>query len=53
MSSKRVLDPMERISETLFGLIMALTLYLHPGRATADSIKVQTMLFGALGCNLA
>jgi hypothetical protein len=53
MPFKRVLDPMERISETLFGLIMALTFTCTLGVATADSIKVHTMLFGALGCNLA
>ena len=50
---KRVLDPMERISETLFGLIMVLTFTCTLGVATADDIKVHTMLFGALGCNLA
>jgi hypothetical protein len=50
---KRVLDPMERISETLFGLIMALGFTCTLGVATADNIKVQTMLIGALGCNLA
>jgi hypothetical protein len=49
----RVLDPMERISETLFGLIMALTLICSLGVATAGNIKIQTMLIGALGCNLA
>src|SRR5215471_12018119 len=49
----RVLDPMERISETLFGLIMALTFICSLGIATADNIKIQTMLIGALGCNLA
>jgi hypothetical protein len=49
----RVLDPMERISETLFGLIMALTFIGSLGVATAGNINVQTMLIGALGCNLA
>jgi hypothetical protein len=49
----RVLDPMERISETLFGLIMALTFICSLGVATAGNIKIQTMLVGALGCNLA
>ena len=53
MSFKSVLDPMERISELLFGLIMALTFTCTLGVATADSFKVQTMLFAALGCNLA
>src|SRR5262245_6040539 len=49
----RVLEPMDRISEILFGLIMALTFTLTLGVVTADSIHVRTMLLGALGCNLA
>jgi VIT1/CCC1 family predicted Fe2+/Mn2+ transporter len=49
----RVLDPMERISEVLFGVIMALTFTLTLGLATADNIKIRTMLIAALGCNLA
>jgi hypothetical protein len=49
----RVLDPMERISETLFGLIMVLTFICSLGVATAGSVKIQTLLIGALGCNLA
>ncbi|WP_375788173.1 VIT1/CCC1 transporter family protein [Bradyrhizobium sp. Pha-3] len=48
-----VLDPMERISETLFGLIMALTFICSLGIATGTSINLRTMLIGALGCNLA
>ena len=52
-SFERILDPMERISETLFGLIMVLTFICSLGVATADDIKVQTILIGALGCNLA
>ena len=48
-----VLDPMERISETLFGLIMATTFICSLGAATGTSINIQTMLIGALGCNLA
>jgi hypothetical protein len=48
-----VLDPMERISETLFGLIMALTFICSLGAATGANINIQTMLIGALGCNLA
>jgi hypothetical protein len=47
------LDPMERISEVLFGTIMALTFTCTLGIATADTIKIQTMLIGALSCNLA
>ena len=49
----RVLVPMERISDTLFGLILALTFICSLGVATAGNIKIQTMLIGALGCNLA
>jgi len=52
-SPGRILDPMDRISEVLFGLIMALTFTCTLGVATADRIEVRTMLFGALGCNLA
>jgi hypothetical protein len=53
MAHQRILDPMERISEVLFGLIMALTFTSTLGVAAADDIKVRTMLFAALGCNLA
>src|SRR6476620_4133614 len=49
----RVLDPMERISETLFGLIMVLTFICGLGVATGANIKIETILIGALGCNLA
>src|ERR1700739_3961308 len=48
-----VLDPMERISETLFGLIMALTFICSLGVASGAGINIRTMLIGALGCNLA
>ena len=44
---------MDRISEILFGLIMALTFTLTLGVVTADRIQVRTMLLSALGCNLA
>ena len=52
-SATRILEPMDRISEILFGLIMALTFTLTLGVVTADTIQVRTMLLGALGCNLA
>ncbi len=48
-----ILDPMERISEILFGVIMALTFTCALGVATANSINVSTMLLGVFGCNLA
>jgi hypothetical protein len=52
-SSKRVLDPHERISEVLFGLIMVLTFTGSLSVAEAGREDVRTMLIGALGCNLA
>ena len=52
-SSKRVLEPYERISEVLFGLIMVLTFTGSLSVAEADRAEVRTMLIGALGCNLA
>ncbi len=52
-TSKRVLEPHERISEVLFGLIMVLTFTGSLSVATAGRDDVRTMLIGALGCNLA
>jgi hypothetical protein len=52
-SSKRVLEPNERISEMLFGLIMVLTFTGSLSVAQANRAEVRTMLVGALGCNLA
>ena len=55
-SSRRVLEPAERISEVLFGLIMVLTftgsLSVAEGHSAAEA-DVRAMLIGALGCNLA
>jgi len=52
-TSKRVLEPSERISEVLFGLIMVLTFTGSLSVAEAGRDDVRTMLIGALGCNLA
>src|SRR3954468_19319744 len=52
-SSKGVLDPVERISEILFGLIMVLTFTGSLSIAEAGRDDVRTMLIGALGCNIA
>ena len=52
-SSKRVLDPIDRVSEVLFGLIMVLTFTGSLSVAEAGRDDVRTMLIGALGCNLA
>ena len=51
--SSRVLDPSERISEVLFGLIMVLTFTGSLSVAEAGREDIRTMLVGALGCNLA
>jgi len=48
-----ILEPMDRIAETLFGVIMALTFTCTLGAQIGDDIKVRTMLIAALGCNLA
>src|SRR6187431_357422 len=53
VSSRRVFEPIERVSEVLFGLIMVLTFTGSLSAATADRAEVRTMLFGAIGCNLA
>jgi hypothetical protein len=50
---KRLLDPSDRISEILFGLIMALTFTGALSVANAGKEEVRTMLVGAIGCNLA
>jgi hypothetical protein len=51
--SKRVLEPIDRVSEVLFGLIMVLTFTGSLSVAEAGREDVRTMLIGALGCNLA
>src|SRR5512136_997665 len=52
-SSKRVLEPYDRISEVLFGLIMVLTFTGSLSIADAGREDIRAMLIGALGCNLA
>ena len=52
-ASKRVLDPIHRVSEILFGLIMVLTFTGSLSVAEAGRAEVRTMLIGALGCNVA
>lgn len=52
-SSRRVLEPSERIAEVLFGLIMVLTFTGSLSVAETDRADVRTMLIGALGCNIA
>ena len=50
---KRPLEPVERISEIWFGLVMVLTFTCSIAVAEAGSEEVHTMLRAAVGCNLA
>lgn len=50
---RRILDPMERISEILFALIMVLTFTCSFSVAGAGREEVRQLLIGAVGCNLA
>jgi len=51
--SARVLDPIARVSEILFGLIMALTFTGTLSAATAGREDVRELLIGMIGCNIA
>jgi hypothetical protein len=50
---RRVLDPIDRTSEILFGIIMALTFTGSIRVADAGREDVRAVLVGAIGCNLA
>ena len=50
---ERLLDPIARVSEILFGLIMALTFTTTIGAATAGREEIRTLLVAAVGCNIA
>jgi len=52
-STDRILEPVERLSEILFGIIMALTITGAVSVATADRFQIRTMVIAALGCNVA
>lgn len=52
-SSNRVLDPLERFSEIVFGLIMVLSFTCAISVADIVRDEVRPMLIGAIGCNLA
>ena len=51
--ARRVLEPIDRVSEVLFGLIMVLTFTGSLSVADAGRDDVRVMLIGALGCNVA
>jgi VIT1/CCC1 family predicted Fe2+/Mn2+ transporter len=48
-----ILDPVTRLSEVVFGLIMVLTFTGSVSIATSGSDDIRTMLWSALGCNVA
>jgi hypothetical protein len=50
---ERVLDPVERVSELLFGLFMALTFVGAISVAESGRAQIREMYAAALGCNLA
>ena len=49
----RLVDPVDRVAEALFGLIMAVTIVGSMSIAEAGRNEVRTVLIAALGCNLA
>lgn len=49
----RILDPVERVTEVIFGLLMAVTFTGTISVATAGQEAKNTMVIAALGCNLA
>ena len=51
--TRQVLDPVERASEILFGLIMVLTFTSSISVAEAGQAETREILVGAVGCNLA
>lgn len=52
-SDSRVLDPIDRISEVLFGLFMVLTFTGALSVVDAGRDEVRDMLVAAIGCNIA
>jgi len=53
LPSRRLLDPADRASEILFGLIMVISITGTIRVATGGQEEVGTMLRAAIGCNLA
>jgi len=50
---KRVLDPIERVSEVVFGVLMAMTFIGALNVAEAGHAEARKMMVAALGCNIA
>ncbi|MCC7345656.1 MAG: VIT1/CCC1 transporter family protein [Deltaproteobacteria bacterium] len=53
VTQRGVLDPLDRFSEIIFGLIMALTFTGTISVGEAGRLEVRSLLVAALGCNLA
>ncbi|MBM7060312.1 hypothetical protein JQX08_06305 [Pseudomonas sp. UL073] len=57
LSSKQprqpILDPVDRVTEVIFGLLMAMTFVGALSVATSGREEARTMLIAAFGCNLA
>ena len=53
LNSARVLDPFDRVSEVIFGVLMAMTFIGTLNIATAASQEVRTVMIAVLGCNVA
>jgi hypothetical protein len=52
-TQKGLLSPVDRISETLYGVIMTLTFTCTMKIAVADDTTVKDMMVAAVGCNIA
>ena len=52
-NSKRFLEPLDRVSEILFGLIIVLTFTCSFGFRRVEQGEVHAMLIGVIGCSLA
>ncbi|WP_457583521.1 VIT1/CCC1 transporter family protein [Ensifer canadensis] len=50
---RRILDPIDRLSEIIFGLLMALSFTGTMSAAVGGGEKVNAVLVAAFGCNLA
>src|SRR5882672_539870 len=52
-SMKPVLDPIDRVSEVIFGVLMAMTFIGALNVASAGREEARTVMIAALGCNIA
>jgi len=53
IKSNLLLNPLDRVAEILFGLIMALSFTCSIGIANRGPAEIRQLLVGAIGCNLA